>query len=180
MKTSAAETYGWTTIALHWLSVVALVISFLTGEVLEGANGDGRGAILASHVFWASLLAIPLLARIGWRLHEGFLSTAEQSRLLKIISRIVMIGLLISICGAVISGFLLPWSLGEPLEIGALSISSPLPRWPALHGLLEGLHGLFAHLWLPLVILHILGALKHLFLDGDQVFMGILISKRER
>lgn len=174
------QSYGWTTIALHWLSVVALVISFLTGEALEDSCDGGQAAILADHLLWASVLAVPLLARIGWRMREGFLRTAEQRPILHLIARAVMTGLLLSIGGAVVTGFLLPWSLGTPLEIGVLSISSPLPPSPAFHGLLATLHGLFAYLWLPLLALHLLGALKHFLLDGDQVFLGMLISNRER
>ena len=90
-----------------------------------------------------------------------------------------MVGLLLSIGGAVLTGFLLPWSLGNPLEIGVLSMDSPLARSLTLHGLLESLHRVFAFLWLPLLVLHILGALKHFLVDGDQVFIGMLISNRE-
>ena len=181
MTTSTAlQPYGWTTIVLHWLSVFALVVSFLTGEALEDSGDDGRAAVLADHLLWASILAVPLLARIGWRMREGFLRTADQRPMLHLVSRVVMIGLLLSIGGAVITGFLLPWSLGNPLEIGSLAIGSPLPPSPALHGLMETLHGVFAHLWLPLLALHVLGALKHFLLDGDQVFLGMLISNRER
>jgi cytochrome b561 len=76
------QPYGWTTIVLHWLGVFALVVSFLTGEALEDIGDDGRAAVLADHLLWASILAVPLLARIGWRMREGFLRTADQRPML--------------------------------------------------------------------------------------------------
>jgi len=173
------QAYGWTTIAFHWLSVVAVVISFLTGTPLGDVGLEEPDTALADHLLWASLLAVPLLARIAWRVSEGFLQTSDQVGVLRLISRVVMVGLLVSVGGAVITGFLLPWSLGNPLNIGVVSISSPLARSATLHALLVSLHDVFAYLWLPLLAVHILGALKHFLVDGDDVFIGMLISNRE-
>ena len=173
------QAYGWTTIAFHWLSVIAVAISFLTGTPLGDVGREGQDTALADHLFWASLLAVPLLARIAWRMSEGFLRTSDQVGVLRIISRVVMVGLLLSVGGAVVTGFLLPWSLGNPLDIGVVSIGSPLPRSAAMHALLASLHDVFAYLWLPLLAVHILGALKHFLVDGDDVFIGMLISNRE-
>jgi cytochrome b561 len=42
------------------------------------------------------------------------------------------------------------------------------------HELLEGIHGTTANVILALVTLHVLGALKHLFIDKDGVFERML------
>lgn len=165
--------YGWTSIILHWIGAAALVASFLTGEGLEGVAGDARQIAYANHVFWATLLAVPLIARIAWRMRKGFAVTTFQNRWLHLLSRVVMIGFLVSIFAAVLSGILLPWSIGAALDIGPVSIPSPMPVSRAFHSFLEGAHGWASHLWLPLLLLHVLGALKHGIIDRDGGLRGI-------
>ena len=68
--------YGWISIALHWLGAVALVASFVTGHPLEAAIGAERASAYASHELRATILGIPLIARVdafpAWlaRVHE--------------------------------------------------------------------------------------------------------------
>ncbi len=165
--------YGWPSIILHWIGAAALVASFLTGEGLEGVSGDALQAAYANHVFWATLLAVPLIARIVWRMRKGFAVTAHQNRWLHLLSRVVMIGFFVSIFAAVLSGILLPWSIGAALDIGPITIPSPMPVSPAFHSFLESAHGVSSHLWLPLLLLHVLGALKHGIIDRDGALRGI-------
>ena len=172
-------TYGWTSIVLHWLGAAALIASFLTGEALEDVSGGARASAYATHVTWGVILAVPLLARVIWRSIEGFKRTSTQHWAFEWAARVVMIGLLISIAGAVLSGLFLPWTAGQPLEIGGLSLASPFGRMGGVHELLEEAHELFSHLWLPLILLHILGALKHLIINRDGVFAGIFWPLRK-
>ena len=171
-------TYGWISILLHWIGAVGMIVSFITGEGFEDAGSENRQAALKTHVFWALVFALPLLARVIWRVIDKFKTTTRQHRALHLVSRIVMIGLLVSIAGSIISGILLPWSLARPLEIGALIIPSPMPSIPSLHMAMESAHSLFSHLWLPLLLLHILGALKHAIINRDGVFWGILWPRK--
>lgn len=164
--------YCGLSIFLHWLCVVALIGSFVTGEQLEGPSAS-RADAYVNHVSWSFLLGIPLLVRIVWRCIDGFRHTAPQHALLHIVSRVVMISFLIVSGGAVITGLLLPWSSGEDLNIASLSVASPFGPDLLSHEPLEQLHSLFSHLWIPLLLLHVLGALKHALIDKDQVFYGI-------
>ena len=165
-----SERYGWTSIILHWLGAVALVFSFTTGDPLEDAAGAERVSAYANHVFWASILGILLIARVVWRIRRGFKPNPSQQLALRVLARAVMIGFLISILGAVVSGLLLPWTEGTALEIGALTIASPMSSVPALYDFMAGAHSLFSHIWIALLLLHLLGALKHLIIDRDEVF----------
>ena len=168
-----AERYGPISIALHWLGAVALVLSFTTGDPLEELAGAEWASAYDNHVLWATILGIPLIARVAWRIRRGFKHHRNQHIALWILARCVMIGFLVSIVGAVITGLLLPWTEGQPLKIGALIVASPIPSMPTLYGFMKGGHGLFSHIWIPLLLLHSLGALKHLIIDRDNVFRGI-------
>ena len=118
MRKPETERYGWASIVLHWLGAVALVFSFTTGDPLEDLTGVERLSAYDNHVLWATILGIALIARVAWRIRGGFKRNPNQHVALRILARAVMIGFLISIVGAVVSGLLLPWTEGQPLEIG--------------------------------------------------------------
>lgn len=54
---------------------------------------------------------------------------------------------------------------GRPLEIYGLLIASPFPASYWLHESIELAHKLAGNVFLPLVVLHVLGALKHALVD---------------
>ena len=93
-----------------------MIVSFMTGDALEDTVGEVRSAAYASHVPWAGVVA-----RVAWRLGSGLEATSDQHGALLIVSRLVMNRLLLSILGAVVSGFLLSCSQGNPIVIGALT-----------------------------------------------------------
>lgn len=167
--------YGWTTIVLHWIGAIAILVSYLTGEMLED-----RGGGIGSHVSWAAILAIPLIIRVVWRMTNGIRRTSNQAAIFQLASKIVMVGFLVTIIVSIVTGILLPWSLGHPLEVFSLDIPSPLPRMRDLHEVLEETHEVAVHLFIPLVALHIAGALKHAIVDRDGVLKGIFVPIRDR
>lgn len=173
-----SASYGWTSITLHWIGAVAILVSYLTGEAME----DDRGAssIFADHVSWAAILAVPLAARVAWRIIDGVKKTSDQAAIFHLASKIVMAGLLLAIVLSVVSGFLLPWSLGNPVEVFSFSIASPLPPMRELHEVMEEVHEVSTHLFIPLVALHVAGALKHAVIDRDGVLKGICVPSRNR
>ena len=65
----------------------------------------------------------------------------------------------------VVSGYLLPWTLGRELEVFGFGIPSPMRANPGLHELMERVHGVSGHLFIPLLALHVLGAVKHVAVD---------------
>jgi cytochrome b561 len=69
----------------------------------------------------------------------------------------------------VITGYLIPWTNGQPLDVFGVGIPSPLPSMSGLHGVVRGLHDVVGEAFVPLLLLHILGALKHAVIDRDGV-----------
>lgn len=55
----------------------------------------------------------------------------------------------------VISGYLLPWSLGDALDVFGVGIPSPMDGNQALHDALERMHDVAGHLFIPLLALHV-------------------------
>ena len=78
-----------------------------------------------------------------------------------------------------VSGYLLVWSRGQPVPmLGGLVLPSPTGEWLSLHHLMEPLHKLTVNLFIPLVALHVLGTLKHVFIDKDGTLARMLWPKR--
>ncbi len=84
-------------------------------------------------------------------------------------------GFLAAIVIVVVTGYLLPWSAGQPLDIlGLLSIPPPFSMPHVVHEMLEEGHELAGDAFIPLLALHVLGALKHAVIDRDGVAQRIV------
>lgn len=63
------------------------------------------------------------------------------------------------------TGVILPWPFGQPLDIHDIAIPPPIARNGALHEIIEETHDFAGHVVIPLLVLHLLGVVKHAFLD---------------
>ncbi|MDF1749051.1 MAG: cytochrome b/b6 domain-containing protein [Alphaproteobacteria bacterium] len=154
----AQSGYNKISIIAHWLAAVAIVALFFTHE------GERGSSTMTFHVGGGAIIGVFLLWRVWHRVHRGFAAAPPQSIMLTILSRFVFGGFLTSIVVVILTGYFLPWSVGQPLDLFAgLSIPSPLTRMPAVHEILELVHDIAGHAFIPLLALHILGVFKHTF-----------------
>ncbi len=159
----SARGYSKLSVFAHWVGALIVVVLFVTHE---GRDGDIAWVI---HVGGGALGGIFLLWRVGRRVRRGMTVKPAQAALLNVASSIVMWGFLLALVVVTVTGYLLPWSLGEPLNVFGYLLPSPLPRIAALHEVVEELHEVSGHLFAPLLLLHILGTLKHALIDKDGV-----------
>ena len=78
-------------------------------------------------------------------------------------------GFLAAIVVAVITGYLLPWSQGIPLDVFGVAISSPIASSRGFHEFMEEVHDVSGHLFIPLLALHILGSARHAIVDKSGI-----------
>lgn len=69
-----------------------------------------------------------------------FRNASHRAQVFLSLPRAVVIGMLVCIGGAVIAGILLPWSMSQPIGIGAPDIPFPLPFMAGVPADLEGAH----------------------------------------
>ncbi len=106
---------------------------------------------------------------------RGMTSKPEQAAIYNLASQVVIWGFLISILIVTLSGYLLPWSEGKAIDIfGLLQIPSPIAGSHDFSEIIEEVHEISGQLILPLCVLHILGALKHRFIDKDNVMQRMM------
>ncbi len=159
-----SEGYTRLSILTHWITAVVVIALFLTHE------GDLGSATYYFHVSIGAALGLFLLWRVWHRVKRGMTDKSDQARIFNIASQIVIWGFLAMIVVVVITGYLLPWSVGRPLDVlGLFAIPSPIESNRSLHEFVEELHELSGQLFVPLIALHILGAAKHAFISKDGI-----------
>ncbi|NNG04207.1 MAG: cytochrome b [Inquilinus sp.] len=178
--TDGRNGYGWLSIVLHWSGAALVVALFLIGEQLEELpRGPERTETLALHVSLGASAFLFLAGRVLWRLVQGEPTPPAQPRVFMLMSRLVQWALLAAIATLILSGPFIQWTAGRDVEVfGLFAIPGMLPRLETAHDVLEEVHEFASHALIPLVALHVLGALKHLVIDRDGTFWRILRPAR--
>jgi len=158
--------YSAASITIHWLTAFFIVALFLTGE--------GNREIVKIHIAAGAIVGIFLVWRVLRRSLKGMAEKPDQHRFLYTLSKFTIWGMMIAIIIATLTGYFLPWTRGSAINIfDIVSIPSPMALNPALHEMVEALHDLSGHAFIPLVGLHTIGAIKHHFIDKDTVLKRI-------
>jgi cytochrome b561 len=172
---SRTDRYGVIAIAIHWISVLLILVMFVSG--LRAANAVDPAtkiALLRAHAAIGVVVLVLTLARIAW----WFLAdtkpapVAGMPRWQERLARIVHVLFYIVILGMVASGFGMVLLSGANLILFG-DTPGPLadfwnypPRVP---------HRIGAVLVLTLFVLHLGGALYHQFIRRDRLLarMGV-------
>ena len=156
--------YSRVSIFVHWIAAILVIALFLTHE---GERGSTEYAI---HVGGGALVGVFLLWRVSHQIRRGMTEKPDQALVFNVASQIVIWGFLAAIVVVVVSGYLIPWSAGQPLDIfGPIAIPSPMGSHHFVHEFMEEIHEISGQLFPVLLILHVLGTAKHAFIDRDGV-----------
>ncbi len=174
MATQATDQgYSRLSIITHWITAIGVIALFLTGE------GDEGGAVYVFHVSGGAAFALFLLWRVWRRARRGFPQKPNQAYLLNLASQIVLWGFLTAMIVVSVTGYFIPWSLGQSVDIlGLVSVPSPIGASRGLHEFFEEVHELAGNLFVPLLALHVLGAVKHAYIDKDNIVRRIISPLR--
>jgi len=156
--------YSRLSLFLHWLSALLIIALFATHE------GERGSAEAVFHVSGGAIAGVFLLWRVAHRLRKGMSTAPGQALIYHLASKVVLWGFLAAIVVVIVTGYLLPWSVGRAIDVyGLFSIPSPISASRGLHEFVEELHEISGQLFVPLIALHVLGAAKHFFVDKDGV-----------
>ena len=151
--------YSILSILAHWLAAILVVSLFLTHE------GERDTDAYIFHVSGGAIVGLFLLWRVWHRMRRGVPDAPDQWAVFNFAARLVHWAMLVAIVVVVVSGYLLPWTLGRELDVFGFGIPSPMGANHDLHELVERVHDVTGHLFIPLVALHLLGAIKHVIFD---------------
>jgi len=164
----AQARYSGVAIVLHW--VLALALSFQIALGFSMPHDASGFALFQLHKSVGITVLLLTVARILWRLAKKP-PAATEGGLGGFLAKAVHLLLYLFMIGAPLTG----WALVSTAEIKAPTILFGMVPWPHLplpgtiNEPMEEVHELLAWMGLALIVLHILGAIRHQFLIRDNL-----------
>ena len=148
-----ADSFGWISIALHWITAIAIIALWFIGQSISSQPMGEIDARRNLHIVIGLACWLPILARIVWRFMVAHPHAIGQSMRIHNVARFIHFTMLVLLAAMLLSG---------PL------MALALPDRTGLFANLYSVHAWSAKILLALVILHILGSLKHLMFHEDE------------
>lgn len=174
---SNQERYTAPAIALHWLIALMMLCLFVLGLYMaDQPPSPGRIKLFTWHKSFGVTVFVLALVRLAWRLgHRPPAlpqSMVEWQKKAAHLAHWALYGLMFAIP---ISGWVGSAAKGFPtVWFGLFALPNPVSKDVALGKQLSEVHEVLNFIMIGLVILHVLAALKHHFIDRD----GVLDSMR--
>jgi len=169
MNSSDIETYTRGQKIFHWLlALLILFWLFVSGELVEEAEGADKGFILMFHSGGAILILILTLFRYRLRRQHPVPPEPGLRAWEKIWSVRVHLALYVLVCLMVLSGFMQGVFYEQDIRVFGL-IDITVGHNEALMEPFHEAHEIIATLLKVLIGLHVLAGLKHQFVDKQPV-----------
>lgn len=188
---SIPQRYTSVAILLHWLIAVLIVVNLALPTVWEEFAADEQVRPLINLHKSIGISVIGLVAmRILWRLtHRPPAFPTHYKRWESVVAHVVHGALYLAMIGVPLAGYvmdsawknaaenpLMIFGLFELPRVGSIMAMEPGAR-EAVHHLMEEVHEISAYALIALVALHILGALKHQWLDKESELQRMWFGK---
>lgn len=170
VSTTSAQRYSRGAMVFHWVIAILVIWNWRIAEAGEHASGAEKMAIFADHKALGITILALSLARLGWRLsHPVPALPSNYAGWERLLARATHVIFYILLIGLPIGGWLANSLAGREIDMFGLFVIPALPVGTN-EGLAEtifGLHATGGQVMIYLIALHILGALKHTFVDKD-------------
>ncbi|MFA5123052.1 cytochrome b [Zavarzinia sp.] len=178
MTTRQGQDYSAVAKLLHWLMAVVIVAAWIFGFLQDDMpNGPERLALINTHKAIGSTVLVLVALRILWR----FFNPAPplpgaMATWLQLAARAGHLVLYLLMLALPLSGWLISSAFGYPVMLaGLIELPSLLAeKNPSLGELVGDVHGAMAWFLLLVVAGHAAMALKHHFIDRDEVLSRML------
>jgi len=179
MSSLARGRYDSVAMVLHWVIAALMIPMLFFGEDLMEVEDGGGGTFLPSlHVTIGVAILVLSVLRLAWRFvnpppaYPGGMNALEQTA-----SKLVHVGFYALMIGLPLTGWLaFPEFAREELGGGSVSILGlfALPGAPDTGLPFDALHNIGSKLGIGLLILHVVAALKHHFVNRDDILTRML------
>ncbi|WP_029086909.1 cytochrome b [Brevundimonas aveniformis] len=176
--------YSNVSIALHW--IIALLVFGQIGLVMahDATHGsDMSRTLLNLHKSGGLLILVLTLVRIGWRFKEPMIALpAEMPGWEKLLARGTQIGFYLILIGLPLGGWAASSAAARDISFYGLFDWPLLPIGGGREAARQfmAMHELGAKALYVLLFLHIAGALKHQFINRDNILRRMLPFIRPR
>lgn len=173
MKIGPASRYSIGAMIFHWLIAVLVIVNWRIAANAENLDGAQRGLAFADHKALGMLILALTLARLGWRLTHPLPRLPDTyATWERVLARATHVAFYVLLIALPLGGWLASSMVLRPIDFFGLFTIPVLPTGlnKELGGTIFDVHATAATIMLYLIVLHVLGALKHTFVDKD---MGI-------
>ena len=171
------DRYSAVSLVLHWtiaLLVIGQVLLIMGADQYEGAAARPW---IEAHKSGGLLILVLTLVRLGWRVANPAIPLPEATpRWQKIAARATHVLFYVVLLAMPLAGWAASSAAGrEILWYGLFEWPLlPMPQSRGLAGDIMDVHEMVAKLLYVLIFLHVAGALKHQFVDRDNVARRML------
>jgi cytochrome b561 len=169
--------YSTGAIILHWAIAIAVIVAWRIAESAEHVSEVQEAAIMADHMAVGMLILLLTVLRLVWRLtHTQPDFPQDLAGWERIAARVVLFTFYVLLVGLPLMGW-----IGSSMEGAAIDVfgAFTIPGLPVAadrglgHEILE-VHGSLGEIMLYLIVLHVVGALKHHFYDKNGALYRML------
>ena len=183
MLTNSSSSYGWISILLHWLVALGVFGLFGLGlYMVELSYYDPwyRKAPNLHKSIGLTLFGL-LLLRVIWRkINQVPAALPGWSNVEKKLSHWVHILLYVLILATMVAGYLISTADGRGIEVfGWFEVPALLPPVKGMEDVAGEVHEYLAWSVLGMVAIHLLGALKHHFVDKDNTLLRMIKPQKK-
>lgn len=174
--------YTATAKALHWLMALLLIGLLALGFVMTEMPLSPQKLQVYSWHKWAGVTVfLLLLVRLAWRItHRPPPLPWQMGKLQQVAAHLGHIGLYVLMLALPISGWLMSSAKGfQTVWFGVLPIPDLLPKDKVLGELLEEVHETLSWVLIVMLAAHVAAALKHHFVDRDDILTRMLPHRRQ-
>jgi len=181
---NSSQSYGWINILLHWLLAVAIFGMFGLGLWMKDLDyydpWYNRGPDLHRSI-GVTLLCFFVVRLLWWGFNEKPLVILSHKRWETVLAKSIQhLFYLLVLCMAV-SGYLITTADGRSLHVfDWFEIPSLISTVTNLEDVAGAIHETLAWLFVTLVTIHVLGAVKHHIVDKDETLMRMLGTRSTR
>ena len=180
---NTTRAWGSLSKALHWIIVLLIINQWI---IAERAEDLPKGPALIAALWWHKSFGITILMlaviRLAWRLANPVPDlTAETRPWERVLARISHVLLYALIFAMPLSGWMMSSARSFPVSwFGILQLPDLVAPDQQLYERLNELHHLLFGVLVVVAALHVAGALKHHFIDRNDVLRRMLPFGRLR
>ncbi|RZB12598.1 cytochrome b [Ehrlichia minasensis] len=163
---------------MHWLTGIPIIFMVIMGFCLKMEVFPSNypiGEIYTLHKAIGMILLSLLILRLVCRFSSTIPPYPNSfPHYLILVSKITHLGLYITSIAMAISGYVMSSASGKAIKIFSFDVPLLIENNKNIANIAQQCHNICAYILPILIIMHILAALKHKFIDKDNIFNRII------
>ena len=184
MQAGSVSRYSIGAMIFHWAIAILVIMNWRIAETAEHLEGAEKAAVFGYHKAWGMLILALTLGRLVWRLTHRVPPLPETyAKWERVLARTTHVVFYVLLIGLPLGGWLANSLTGREVDFfGMFTIPAlPVGTDKELGGTIFDAHKTAGTIMIYLIGLHILGALKHTFIDKDLgIFRMLPFGGRSR